>query len=150
MPKLVIVGAGSAVFTQGLIMDLIATQGGEPWELGLVDTNAEALDVVTRLARKMVAGKEAPITVSGSTDRHRSRSRRHVELNPMRESSHAGRKTRPTVPRTVEQVAFGGRASGRSDPGVAGPRGPAGVPSPREPTGGYLSVGDDIEGEAER
>jgi alpha-galactosidase len=69
VPRLVIVGAGSAVFTQGLIMDLIATQDGEPWELGLVDTNAQALETITLLAQKMVDGKGAPITVSGSTDR---------------------------------------------------------------------------------
>ena len=68
-PKLVIIGAGSAVFTQGLIMDLIATQRGEPWELGLVDINAEALDTVALLAQKMVAGKRAPITIAASTDR---------------------------------------------------------------------------------
>lgn len=69
MPKLVIVGAGSAVFTQGLIMDLIATGQGEPWELGLVDIEPRALETVTLLAQKMVDGKEAPITISGSTDR---------------------------------------------------------------------------------
>ena len=69
MPKLVIVGAGSAVFTQGLVMDLIATQRGESWELGLVDTNPEALDVATRLVQKMVDGKDAPIAVTGSTER---------------------------------------------------------------------------------
>jgi alpha-galactosidase len=69
MPKLVIVGAGSAVFTQGLVMDLIATQRGEPWELGLVDTNAEALQIVTSLVQKMIDGREAPIALSGSTDR---------------------------------------------------------------------------------
>lgn len=69
MPRLVIVGAGSAVFTQGLIMDLVATQRGEAWELGLVDTNEEALETVGRLARKMVDGTGAPIAISASTDR---------------------------------------------------------------------------------
>ena len=40
--KLVLVGAGSAVFTRGLVADLIQSPDLGPWDLGLVD-NFESL-----------------------------------------------------------------------------------------------------------
>lgn len=69
MSKLVIIGAGSAVFTQGLVMDLIAAGEGQNWELGLVDTNPDVLDAITRLARKMIRGRGAKIALTSSTNR---------------------------------------------------------------------------------
>ena len=41
--KIVLIGAGSAMFTQGLVADLILS--GKEWELGLVDIDPEALSV---------------------------------------------------------------------------------------------------------
>ena len=68
---LVLLGAGSAVFTRGLLADLISAPDLGSWELRLVDVNAEALDVAVRLARRMVRvqGREDSISVSGSSDR---------------------------------------------------------------------------------
>ena len=64
--KYVLVGAGSAVFTRGLVADLI--RGGRRCELALVDVSPEALGTATRLAGKMIAAGGAPIALSGATD----------------------------------------------------------------------------------
>jgi alpha-galactosidase len=65
--RIVLIGAGSAVFTRGLVADLIHT--GWEAELALVDTNPQALAVAEKLAAKMIALKSAPIDLSASTDR---------------------------------------------------------------------------------
>ena len=67
MEKIILIGAGSAVFTRGLVADLIRT--GWQAELALVDTNPEALAVAEKLAAKMIAFMAAPIQLSASTDR---------------------------------------------------------------------------------
>jgi alpha-galactosidase len=64
--KYVLVGAGSAVFTRGLVADLIRV--GQPCELALVDVSADALRVAHGLASKMIAATHAPIAVSGATE----------------------------------------------------------------------------------
>ena len=67
--KLVLIGAGSAMFTQGLIADIIKEGSLGPWEVGLVDTDPEALTVAYNLAKKMVDAKDVNIKVKQSTDR---------------------------------------------------------------------------------
>lgn len=69
--SLVLIGAGSAVFTRGLLADLITAKDLGSWEIRLVDVNPEALSVATRLAERMVEarGAQARITVRSSTDR---------------------------------------------------------------------------------
>jgi len=63
----VLIGAGSAVFTRGLLADLI--NAGELCEVRLVDPNPVALAVAHGLARKMIAHSHVAITVRASTDR---------------------------------------------------------------------------------
>ena len=65
--KIVVIGAGSAMFTQGLVADLILT--GQPWQLGLVDIDPQALAVAEGLSRRMVQAREADITVEASLAR---------------------------------------------------------------------------------
>jgi alpha-galactosidase len=65
--KLVLVGAGSAMFTGALLTDIV-TRGWE-CELGLVDTDPDALAVAEGLSKKVIATRDAPVTVSASTDR---------------------------------------------------------------------------------
>ena len=86
--KLVLIGAGSAMFTQGLVADMILSspilsgdprfrsgdlrfRSGDlgPWELGLVDTDPPALETAEGLSRRMVEAKGAQIAISASTDR---------------------------------------------------------------------------------
>lgn len=66
--QIVLIGAGSAVFTQGLIADMIQTPGTQ-WDVRLVDIDSEALEHVTRLAQRMVEAKGANITIHSYTDR---------------------------------------------------------------------------------
>jgi alpha-galactosidase len=65
--KLVLIGAGSAMFTRGLLADLIRAGGAA--ELALVDIDPQALETATRLAEKMIAARRAPITLSATLDR---------------------------------------------------------------------------------
>ncbi len=65
--KIVLIGAGSASFTQGLVADLIDT--GQPWQLGLVDIDPQALETADGLSQRMIAAKAAPITVTAAKDR---------------------------------------------------------------------------------
>ena len=67
--KLVILGAGSAMFTQGLIADLIFNPLGIQWELALVDIDEPVLNTMTKIAKKMVAQKDANIQITSSVDR---------------------------------------------------------------------------------
>lgn len=65
--KVVLIGAGSVKFTQGLLADLI--QSSIPWELGLIDIDPQALETAEGLARRMVQAKQADISIEASTDR---------------------------------------------------------------------------------
>ncbi|HEY3342954.1 MAG TPA: alpha-glucosidase/alpha-galactosidase, partial [Anaerolineae bacterium] len=57
--SVVLVGAGSAMFTRGLVADLI--RRGQPCDLGLVDIDPHALNVAEEFVKKMIAAKQAPI-----------------------------------------------------------------------------------------
>ncbi len=67
--KIVLIGAGSAMFTHGLVADLIRSTDLGPWELGLVDIDPQALETAEGLSLKMVEFAGTEITVSASTDR---------------------------------------------------------------------------------
>jgi len=67
--KIVLVGAGSAMFTQGLVADMILSPDMGPWELGLVDIDPQALETAEGLSRRMVEARGAEIAISASTDR---------------------------------------------------------------------------------
>ncbi|MRX44766.1 family 4 glycosyl hydrolase [Agromyces kandeliae] len=68
---LVLIGAGSAVFTRGLLADLIGARDLGGWEIRLVDVDPVALDVAADLAESMVAarGVGEDIRVVRSADR---------------------------------------------------------------------------------
>jgi alpha-galactosidase len=65
--KVVLIGAGSAMFTRGLVADLLLR--GEPIDLALVDIDPEALHIAEGLARKMIDARRAPVTLCASSDR---------------------------------------------------------------------------------
>jgi len=67
--KIVLIGAGSAMFTQGLVADLILSPQLGPYDLCLVDIDPEALTGVEGLSRKLVAKSGADITITGTTER---------------------------------------------------------------------------------
>jgi alpha-galactosidase len=65
--KIVLIGAGSASFTQGLVADMILT--GAPWDIHLVDVNPENLQVAHGVVKRMLAARPSPITVTATADR---------------------------------------------------------------------------------
>ncbi len=67
--RIVLIGAGSAMFTLGLVADLLFR--GEETEIALVDTNPEALEVAERLTHKMITARKAPFTLAASVDRRK-------------------------------------------------------------------------------
>jgi alpha-galactosidase len=69
MRKLTIIGAGSAMFTQGLVADAIRNPGGHSWEIALVDIEPLILEAMRALCTKMVEGRGADIRITASPDR---------------------------------------------------------------------------------
>jgi alpha-galactosidase len=69
MTKIVLIGAGSAMFTQGLVADMLHSPDLGPWRLGLVDIDPEALATAGGLCRRMVTAAGADIAVEASLDR---------------------------------------------------------------------------------
>ncbi|WP_420384172.1 hypothetical protein [Novosphingobium sp.] len=67
--KLVLIGAGSTVFTQRLVADIILAGEADKWELALVDIDPVTLDAVEKLVGKMMHAKGAAIPVTATTDR---------------------------------------------------------------------------------
>lgn len=67
MEKIVLIGAGSAMFTRGMVTDMIKRR--QECELALVDVDPAALEVVEKLAVKMIAAGKVPVKVSAVTDR---------------------------------------------------------------------------------
>lgn len=65
--KVVIIGAGSAMFTRGLVVDLI--RRGWSGEVGLVDIDADALRIAERMSAKMIEAGGAGIKLAAGTDR---------------------------------------------------------------------------------
>lgn len=65
--KIILIGAGSAMFTRGLVGDLI--RSGMEAELGLVDIDPHALEVAVRMTAKMIAARQAPVQLSAAVDR---------------------------------------------------------------------------------
>ena len=65
--RIVLIGAGSAVFTRGLVADLIRL--GVKADLALVDIDPHALRVAEALTRKMIEVQKTPINVRASTNR---------------------------------------------------------------------------------
>lgn len=64
---IVILGVGSTYFTKGIVESLIK-KGGE-WDLRLVDIDPKCLEIAMLLSKKLVEHYQAPVTVSGSTER---------------------------------------------------------------------------------
>lgn len=65
--KIVLIGAGSASFTQGLVADMILS--GDAWDIHLVDINPQNLAVAHGVVQRMLAARPAPITVTATAER---------------------------------------------------------------------------------
>jgi alpha-galactosidase len=70
--KVVIIGAGSAVFTMGLVADMMLSArhvDDEAWDVHLVDVNEENLGVAHGVVQRMLAARPAPVTVHATLER---------------------------------------------------------------------------------
>ena len=67
--SIVLIGAGSTVFTPGLMADLAGSRTFDGWTVHLVDLNAEAADVMARVGRRMAQARGADLTFVPHTDR---------------------------------------------------------------------------------
>ena len=67
--KLVLIGAGSTVFTQRLVSDVILSGEADQWELALVDIDPVTLDAVDRLVRKLLVFKGVALPIISTTNR---------------------------------------------------------------------------------
>jgi len=65
--RVVLIGAGSAMFTRGLLADVL--RKGWQGEIALVDIDADALEVAEKLARKMLDSRGSDLKLRASTDR---------------------------------------------------------------------------------
>jgi hypothetical protein len=67
--KLVIIGAGSAMFTQGIILDWLRRKPEGEWEISLVDIDAEILNATEKMVRRYALSADKPLKLSAYTDR---------------------------------------------------------------------------------
>src|SRR3954451_3927136 len=69
--KVVISGAGSTVFTPGLIADMVNSEHLHDASVALVDIDPLAVDVMTRLAQRMGRERGVALKIEGTTDRRK-------------------------------------------------------------------------------
>jgi alpha-galactosidase len=69
MPKVTLVGAGSAVFARQIITDILAVDGLDRGAFALVDIDPARLDLARRIAERLVEISGKSWTVEASTDR---------------------------------------------------------------------------------
>jgi alpha-galactosidase len=67
--KIVLVGAGSAMFTQGIIIDWLKSKPQGEWEIGLVDINPVILEATEKLVRRYMLTTDRPAKITASVDR---------------------------------------------------------------------------------
>ncbi|HWR52027.1 MAG TPA: hypothetical protein VN428_13020 [Bryobacteraceae bacterium] len=67
--KLVLIGAGSAMFTQGIIIDWLRSRPSGDWEIALVDINPVILEATDKLVRRYMQNAERPAKITSSVER---------------------------------------------------------------------------------
>ena len=67
--SLVLIGAGSTVFTPGLMTDLASARTFDGWTVHLVDLDADAAETMARLGRRIAAERGAELTFVPRVDR---------------------------------------------------------------------------------
>jgi len=67
--SIVLIGAGSTVFTPGLMTDLASSRTFDGWTVHLVDLNGEAADTMARVGRRIAAERGAELEFVPHVDR---------------------------------------------------------------------------------
>ncbi len=66
---IVLVGAGSTVFTPGLLTDLASSRTFDGWAVHLVDIDADAAETMARVGRRIAAERGSTLRIEAYTDR---------------------------------------------------------------------------------
>jgi len=69
MVKVALIGAGSAVFAQSMITDILAIEGLDAGSFALVDLDTERLELAHEVAEQLIKSTGKPWTVQATTDR---------------------------------------------------------------------------------
>jgi alpha-galactosidase len=69
MAKVTLIGAGSAVFAQSLITDILAIEGLDAGSFALVDLDTERLELAHEVAGQLIKSTGKPWTVQATNDR---------------------------------------------------------------------------------
>jgi alpha-galactosidase len=72
VPKIALIGAGSATFSRRLLADLLSWPELEGAQFALMDVDTERLGLIEALAKRMVQEKGVPATVEATTSRERA------------------------------------------------------------------------------
>ncbi len=67
--KMVLIGAGSAMFTQGLVIDWMQQRPPGDWEIALVDINPVILEATDKLVRRYMLSTDQPAKITSSVER---------------------------------------------------------------------------------
>ncbi len=67
--KMVLIGAGSAMFTQGIVIDWLQQRPAGDWEIALVDINPVILEAVDKLVRRYMLTTDKPARITATTER---------------------------------------------------------------------------------
>jgi alpha-galactosidase len=67
--KMVLVGAGSAMFTQGIIIDWLKQRPEGEWEIALVDINPVILEATEKMVRRYMSVADRPARITATVDR---------------------------------------------------------------------------------
>src|SRR3954449_11487811 len=68
----VLIGAGSTVFTPGLLRDLAHSPLSDRYDVRLVDLNADAAETMAQLGNRVAEAAGSRMRVSAATDRRRA------------------------------------------------------------------------------
>src|SRR5438067_11213859 len=69
MPKITLIGAGSAVFARQIITDILSVEGLDEGSFALVDIDPQRLELAHKIAEKIIARSGKRWSVSASTER---------------------------------------------------------------------------------
>jgi len=67
--KLVLIGAGSAMFTQGIVVDWLKRRERGEWEIALVDINPVILEATEKMVRRYMLATDFPAKITATTER---------------------------------------------------------------------------------
>lgn len=67
--KMVLIGAGSAMFTQGIVIDWLHRRPAGEWEIALVDINPVILEATEKLVRRYMLTSDRPAKITAAVER---------------------------------------------------------------------------------